>query len=177
MIIFLIIVLQDLSCLSVELPSFEQLHNIEPSLKTKVYDRNGILLKEFYSENRVLTPYKEMPRHLVDMLMAVRGPGVLQSLGNQSPARIIVAATNCPELGNYRRGFDHHPATVANAVSRPQQTLERKIKEALTAIKLERTYSKEEIIEMYLNQYYFGRGAYGISAAARIYLLTNRSGT
>ena len=50
-----------------------------------------------------------------------------------------------------------------------KQTLERKVKEALTAIKLERTYSKEEILEMYLNQYYFGKGAYGISAAARVF--------
>ena len=53
-----------------ELPSFEQLHNIEPSLKTKIYDRNGILLKEFYSENRVLTPYQDMPPYLIEMLMA-----------------------------------------------------------------------------------------------------------
>ena len=46
-----------------QLPSFEQLHNIEPSINTKIYDRNGILLKEFYSENRVLTPLDEMPDH------------------------------------------------------------------------------------------------------------------
>ena len=47
------------------LPSFEQLHNIEPSLKTKVYDRNGVILKEFFTENRVLTPYKDMPPHQI----------------------------------------------------------------------------------------------------------------
>src|SRR5512139_1956974 len=53
-----------------ELPSFEQLHNIEPSLATRVYDRHGVLLKEFFSENRALTPYREMPQPLVEMLMA-----------------------------------------------------------------------------------------------------------
>src|SRR5512136_1145048 len=52
-----------------ELPSFEQLHNIEPSPATRVYDRDGILLKEFFSENRALTPFKEMPKPLVDMLI------------------------------------------------------------------------------------------------------------
>ena len=53
-----------------QLPSFEQLHNIEPSINTKIYDRNGILLKEFYSENRALTPLDEMPEHLKGMLIA-----------------------------------------------------------------------------------------------------------
>ena len=54
-----------------KLPSFEQLHNIEPSLKTQIYARDGSLLQEFYNENRSLTPYKDFPPHLVNMLVAV----------------------------------------------------------------------------------------------------------
>ena len=53
-----------------ELPSLELIHNIEPSLNTKIYDRNGILLKEYFSENRVLTPLDEMPPYLPEMLIA-----------------------------------------------------------------------------------------------------------
>ena len=152
-----------------ELPSFEQLHNIEPSLKTKVYDRNGILLKEFYSENRVLTPYRALPSHLVDILLASEDREFLDHWGINVRRVFIVATSN---LLKWEKAAG--ASTITQQLARMlfltrKRTFERKIKEALTAIKLERTYSKEEIIEMYLNQYYFGRGAYGIAAAAHAF--------
>lgn len=152
-----------------ELPSFEQLHNIEPSLKTKVYDRNGVLLKEFYSENRVLTPFAELPPHLIEMLLASEDREFYDHWGINLRRVFIVAGTN---LLHWEIAAG--ASTITQQLSRMlflnrQQTVERKAKEALTAIKLERTYSKQEIIEMYLNQYYFGRGAYGIAAAARTF--------
>jgi penicillin-binding protein 1A len=152
-----------------ELPSFEQLHNIEPSLATRVYDRQGILLKEFFSENRALTPYKEMPRPLVEMLMATEDQEFYSHWGINLRRIMIVATTNLLNL-QIRAGA----STITQQLSRmlflnQRRTFERKIKEALTAIKLERTYSKEEILEMYLNQYYFSRGAYGVAAAAHLF--------
>lgn len=152
-----------------ELPSFEQLHNIEPSLKTKIYDRNGILLKEFYTENRVLTPFKDLPPHLVDMLIATEDREFYDHWGINIRRVAIVATTN---LLKWR--IEAGASTITQQLSRMlflnrRQTLERKVKEALTAIKLERTYSKQEILEMYLNQYYFSRGAYGIAAASNIF--------
>ncbi len=151
------------------LPSLEQLHNIEPSLKTKVYDRNGVLLKEFYSENRVLTPFEEMPSHLVEMLLATEDQEFYDHWGINVRRAGMVALTN---IVHWR--ITGGASTISQQVSRmlflsQQRTLERKIKEALTTIKIERTYSKQEIIEMYLNQYYFSRGAYGIAAAARMF--------
>jgi len=152
-----------------ELPSFEQLHNIEPSLKTKVYDRNGILLKEFYSENRVLTPYRDLPSHLVNMLLASEDREFYDHWGINIRRVFIVAISN---LLKWEKAAG--ASTITQQLARMlfltrKRTFERKIKEALTAIKLERTYSKEEIIEMYFNQYYFSRGAYGIAAAARAF--------
>ncbi len=152
-----------------ELPSFEQLHNIEPSLSTRVYDRNGVLLKEFYSENRALTPYADIPKPLIDMLMASEDQQFFNHWGINLRRVAIVAATNILHL-QIKAGA----STITQQLSRmlflnQRQTLERKIKEALTAIKLERTYSKEEILEMYLNQYYFSRGAYGIAAASHLF--------
>lgn len=152
-----------------ELPSFEQLHNIEPSLKTKIYDRNAILLKEFYSENRVLTPYKDLPSYLVDMLLASEDREFFDHWGISLRRIFIVAANNV-----LKWKITAGASTITQQLSRMLflnriQTIERKIKEALTAIKLERTYSKEEIIEMYLNQYYFGRGAYGIAAGTHTF--------
>ena len=152
-----------------DLPSFEQLHNIEPSLKTKVYDRNGILLKEFYTENRVLTPYKDLPPHLVQMLLASEDREFYDHWGINSRRIFFVAAKNVLTWG-----ITGGASTITQQLSRMlflnrEQTISRKVKEALTAIKLERNFSKDEIIEMYLNQYYFGKGAYGISAAAHVF--------
>ncbi len=152
-----------------DLPSFEQLHNIEPSLNTKVYDRNGLLLKEFFSENRALTPFSEMPRPLVEMLIATEDQEFYNHWGINLQRAAIVAFTNLLNL-QLRAGA----STITQQLSRmlfltQQKTFERKIKEALTAIKLERNYSKDEILEMYLNQYYFSRGAYGVAAAAHLF--------
>lgn len=151
-----------------ELPSFEQLHNIEPSLNTKIYDRNGLLLKEFYSENRVLTPYKDIPQILLDMVMAAEDREFYDHWGINIRRTAIVAINN---IAHFK--IMAGASTVTQQLSRmlflsQKQTFERKIKEALTAIKLERTYSKNEILEMYLNQYYFSRGAYGVAAAAHM---------
>ncbi len=152
-----------------DLPSFEQLHNIEPSLKTKVYDRSGILLKEFYTENRVLTPFANLPAHLVDMLIASEDHEFYDHWGINLRRVAIVASSN---IMRWRRAAG--ASTITQQLARMlfltrRKTFERKIKEALTAVKLERTYSKEEILEMYLNQYYFSRGAYGVAAAAHLY--------
>ncbi len=152
-----------------ELPSFEQLHNIEPSIKTKLYDRNGILLKEFYIENRILTPYKDFPPHLVEMLLASEDREFYNHWGINVRRIGMVAFKN---IIQWRIAAG--ASTITQQLSRMiflnrKQTLERKIKEALTAIKLERSYSKNEILEMYLNQYYFGKGAYGIAAAAHVF--------
>lgn len=151
------------------LPSFEQLHNIEPSLKTKIFDRNGILLKEFYTENRVLTPFKDMPTYLIGMLLASEDREFYDHWGINT-RRIAMVGFNNILHWDIRGGA----STITQQVSRMlflnrKQTIERKLKEALTAIKLERTYAKNEILEMYLNQYYFGKGAYGIAAASHIF--------
>lgn len=151
-----------------DLPSFEALHNIEPSLSTKVYDRNGELLKEFYTENRALTPLSEMPQPLIQMLIASEDREFYEHWGINVRRTFIVATTN---ILKWR--LEAGASTITQQLARmlflsPRKTLERKIKEALTAVKLERTYSKDEIIEMYLNQHYFSKGAYGVSAAARL---------
>ena len=77
-----------------QLPSFEQLHNIEPSTNTKIYDRNGVLLKEFYSENRALTPLSEMPEHLRSMLIASEDQKFYDHWGIDLRRLVIIAASN-----------------------------------------------------------------------------------
>ena len=152
-----------------QLPSFEQLHNIEPSINTKIYDRNGILLKEFYSENRVITPLDEMPVYLKQMLLASEDQAFYDHWGLDIRRLGITAVRNLV-FWEIQGGASTITQQLARMLFLTQsQTMKRKIKEAMTAIKLERTYSKDEILEMYLNQHYFSRGAYGVAAAARLY--------
>jgi penicillin-binding protein 1A len=151
-----------------QLPSFEKLHNIEPSINTRIYDRNGALLKEFYSENRVLVPIEEMPAHLKKMLIASEDQKFYDHWGVDLRRLVIVAIGNLVTW-DIKGGASTITQQLARMLFLTQsQTLERKIKEAMTAVKLERTYSKDEILEMYLNQHYFSRGAYGVAAAARL---------
>ena len=152
-----------------DLPSFEALHNIEPNLSTKLYDRNGELLKEFYTENRALTPLAEMPQPLIQMLIASEDREFYEHWGINVRRTFIVAVTN---MLKWR--LEAGASTVTQQLARmlflsSEKTLNRKVKEALTAVKLERTYSKDEILEMYLNQHYFSKGAYGVAAAARLF--------
>ncbi|MEE9441778.1 MAG: PBP1A family penicillin-binding protein [candidate division Zixibacteria bacterium] len=151
-----------------ELPSIEEVYNIEPPLKTKIYGADGTLLQEFYNQNRILTPHAEIPPHLIQMLLAVEDQQFYDHWGINIRRIFLVAANNLLKMR-----IEAGASTITQQLARilflnRKQTFERKFKEALTAIKLERTYSKSEILEMYLNLYYFHR-AYGISAAAHAF--------
>ena len=157
-----------------ELPSIEEVYNIEPPLKTKIYARDGTLLQEFYNQNRIMTPYADLPPQLPKMLMAVEDQEFYDHWGINIRRIFITAAKNLVQMR-----IEGGASTITQQLARMlfldrEQTYSRKFKEALTAIKLERTYSKNEILEMYLNLYYFHR-AYGISAAARVFFNKNAS--
>jgi len=168
-VLMVVVIVRSYSVYESQLPSFEQLHNIEPSINTKIYDRNGILLKEFYSENRALTPLDEMPEHLKGMLVASEDQKFHDHWGIDLRRLVIIAVSNLVAW-DIKGGA----STITQQLARMlfltrSQTIQRKIKEAMTAVKLERSYSKDEILEMYLNQHYFSRGAYGVAAAARLF--------
>ena len=151
-----------------ELPSIEEVYNIEPPLKTRIYAADGTLLQDYYNQNRVLTPYAEIPQHMTKMLLAVEDQEFFDHWGINPRRILVMAVTNILKMQ-----IEGGASTVTQQLARMlflnrKQTLDRKFKEALTAIRLERTYSKQEILEMYLNLYYFHR-AYGISAAAHVF--------
>ena len=157
-----------------DLPSLAQLHNIEPSLITRVYDKDSNLLKEYYNQRRVLVPYNKIPPYLIDCLLAVEDRRFYDHWGVD--IRRIAGATlhNIKSFDLKAQGASTLTQQLArNLFLTSVQTFSRKIKEALTAVKIERTYSKDQILEMYLNQHYLGKGAYGIQAAAHIYFSKN----
>lgn len=173
LVILLVAGVRTYKAYSRDLPSLTQLHNIEPSLVTKIYSGDGTVIKEFYTERRLLTPLKKMPPHLIDAILATEDRRFFKHWG-------VNSLSMCRALWE-SLWFGHRvraTSTITQQLARtlfltPERTISRKIKEVLTAIKIERNYTKEEILEMYLNQCYFGRGAYGVQAAAQLYFGKN----
>jgi penicillin-binding protein 1A len=157
-----------------DLPSLAQLHNIEPSLITRVYDKDGNLLKEFYNQRRMLVPYNKIPPYLIDCLLAVEDRRFYDHWGVDIRRIMGAFVHNIKSFDLKAQGASTLTQQLArNLFLTPEQKFSRKIREALTAIKIEQTYSKDQILEMYLNQHYLGKGAYGIQAAAQIYFSKN----
>jgi penicillin-binding protein 1A len=156
-----------------DLPSLAQLHNIEPSLITKIYSADGKVIKEFYTERRILIPLERMPPHLIDALLATEDRRFFKHWGVNL---LALARAFWNNLWEWR--WAQGASTITQQLARtlfltPEKTISRKIKEILTAMNIERNYSKEEILEMYLNQCYFGKGAHGVQAAALLYFNKN----
>ena len=156
-----------------DLPSLVQLHNIEPSLITKIYSADGKVIKEFYSERRILIPLERMPDHLIDALLATEDRRFFKHWGVN-----LLSLCRALWVSFWSGERIKATSTITQQLARtlfltPERTIARKIKEILTSMKIERNYSKEEILEMYLNQCYFGKGAYGIQAAALRYFNKN----
>ncbi|MEW5702698.1 MAG: PBP1A family penicillin-binding protein [Candidatus Zixiibacteriota bacterium] len=152
-----------------ELPSIEQVYSFKPRLSTRLFDRNDQPFYEFYTERRVLTPLSKLPPHVVRALIATEDREFYDHWGVRWTA-ILRGVVIRPLIGRRPQGG----STITQQLARqlfltPERTIERKIKEWMVAIKLERVYAKDEILEMYLNHSYYGSGAYGIEAAAQTY--------
>lgn len=156
-----------------DLPSIEDIYNVEPQLVTTIYGVDGSVLQKYHYQNRILVPYGELPPHLVQALVATEDAKFYHHWGVDW--RGVLRAVIRNVAGGYGT---QGGSTITQQLARMlflnrELTLTRKIKEAFTALKIERTYSKQEILEMYLNQYYFGNRSYGIETAARSYFNKN----
>jgi penicillin-binding protein 1A len=152
-----------------DLPSVGRLEKWEPHLTTKVYAADGSLLAEFASERREMVPLEEVPPVVVKALLATEDQWFYQHRGINY-VRLVEAAIHNLRTGEAAQGASTITQQLArNLFLTPEKKLTRKIKEAVLAREIEATYDKDEILEMYLNQVYFGSGAYGIESAANLY--------
>ena len=156
-----------------KLPTFEELENPESNLATKILSADGQQLGTYYNENRTPIKYEDLPQHLVDALVATEDERYYEHSGIdfRGTARAIAYL-----------GQNGGASTVTQQLSKllfsdpPSSTIERliqKVKEYVIATRLERQYTKEEIITMYLNKFGFLFNAIGISSASRIYFNKN----
>lgn len=155
--------------ISHDLVSLAQLERIEPDIATQVYSADGEILHSFFTYNRTYTPFDKIPTPVMDALLAAEDRDFYDHWGVHLSgiARALIVDLMHMEI---KQGASTITMQLArNLYLGLEQTLTRKIKEALTAIQIERTYSKNEILEMYCNVVFFGNNAYGIQAAARRY--------
>lgn len=151
------------------LPKIVTVKDYEPLLVTKVFDRNNKKIGEFFREKRVLIPFDKIPKNVINAFLAAEDDSFYSHSGVNYVA-ILRAA-----VANFRAGRTVQGAsTITQQVARSllltnEKTITRKIKEALLAHEMERHLSKEDILYLYLNQIYFGNGAYGIAMASEVY--------
>ena len=152
-----------------ELPSTETLKEYRPTLSTKIYDINGQLITELYTEKRTWVPLSHIPVDLQNAVISIEDHRFFKHWGVVFP-RIIRAAIDNIVKRKYVAGGSTITQQLAKlAFLTQEKTFRRKIKELILAFQLERNFSKQEILEMYLNQVYFGQGAYGVEQASMIY--------
>jgi 1A family penicillin-binding protein len=162
-------VLWALTILPRSLPSVTALENFEPLKGAKLYDENDELITELHVERRIFVPLTHVPKTLQDAVIATEDRRFYYHWG-VDPIGIGRALVQ-----NYRQGrIAEGGSTITQQLTKvlfltPDKSLERKFKEAVLALEIERRYTKDRILEMYLNQVYFGQGAYGVEAAARTY--------
>jgi penicillin-binding protein 1A len=155
--------------LSKDLPDVRELKTYTPSLITKVYSDNDELIKEFFIEKRILVPFDRIPATLKDATLAVEDARFFEHKGLDIYGILRALVSNIRAGGVVEGGSTITQQLAKSMFLTPKKTMERKIKEAILAYRLEKDFSKEEILEIYLNQIYYGHGAYGVEAAARTY--------
>jgi penicillin-binding protein 1A len=151
-----------------DLPQIEALDDYAPNTITRVYAANGQIIGEFATERRVVVNYDDIAPTLHQAILSAEDADFDRHFGI-SISRIVITAAE--DVLNQRLAG---ASTLTQQLARKlfltdEKTWERKIKEALLAIQIERRYTKREIFTLYCNQVYFGHGAYGVEAASRLY--------
>ena len=157
--------------LAQDLPSLDQLENYDPDLVTRIYSADGEILDELFLEKRIFVGLDQIPNNMKNAVIASEDRRFYNHWGIDSRSIIRAIVINIINLG-YEQGFSSLTQQVARTLYDTigfKKTITRKIKEIITAIQIERTYTKDEILEMYLNNVHFGHGTYGVQAASKRY--------
>lgn len=159
--------------ITADLPSVEGLRTYQPPLMSRVYAGDGGLMAELAAERRIFVPYSAIPPVVVKAFLAAEDKSFFEHKGVDPLAILRAGITDLQHIGAGRRPVG--ASTITQQVARNMLlasndlSFKRKAKEALLALRIERTLSKERILELYLNEIYLGQGSYGVGAAAQAY--------
>jgi len=155
-----------------KLPDYKFLKNYKPSVSSKLYSGGGELVSDFSSEKRIFVPYNTIPKKVIHAFLSAEDKNFFSHPGVDARGIIRAVFRNISNIIYEKRleGASTITQQVAkNFLLSNEVSLNRKIKEAILAFRIERALSKERILELYLNQIYLGQGAYGIASASLEY--------
>ncbi len=155
-----------------DLPDYTQLADYSPPITTRLHAGDGRLMAEYAVENRLFVPIDAIPDHVIQAFISAEDQNFYQHRGIDFVGIIRAALTNVRNLGSNRRlvGASTITQQVAkNFLLSNEVSYQRKIREALLALRIEQAFSKDQILELYLNEIYLGRNSYGVAASALNY--------
>ena len=152
-----------------DLPDFKSLADYRPALTSVVLDRHGTAIGEFYELRRRVIPLEQVPKHAIQAFLAAEDDSFYEHSGVDYVSIARAAWRNLVEGGRPQGASTITQQTVKQLLLSPERTYRRKIRELVLARRLEQRFTKDEILFLYLNEIYFGSGAYGIAEAARTY--------
>src|SRR5215510_3664877 len=157
---------------SKDLPDYSQLQDYEPPVMTRIHATDGSLLGEYAKERRIYLPIQAVPKLVINAFLAAEDKNFYNHGGVDLTGMARAARVYIQHFGSNRR--PQGASTITQQVAKNflltnEVSMVRKVKEALLAKRIERAYSKDKILELYLNEIYLGLGAYGIAAASLVY--------
>src|SRR3954466_791179 len=157
---------------SKDLPDYSQLQDYEPPVMTRVHASDGALVAEYARERRLYLPIQAIPKLVLNAFIAAEDKNFYDHGGLDFQGIARAGLLYLQNFGSNRR--PQGASTITQQVAKNflltnEVSLDRKVKEALLALRIERTYSKDKILELYLNEIYLGFGAYGVAAASLLY--------
>jgi penicillin-binding protein 1A len=157
---------------SKDLPEYSQLQTYEPPVMTRIHATDGSLLGEYAKERRLYLPIQAVPKLVINAFLAAEDKNFYEHGGVDYTGMARAGVAYIQNFGSNRR--PQGASTITQQVAKNflltnEVSFTRKIKEALLAMRIERAYSKDKILELYLNEIYLGLGAYGIAAASLVY--------
>ncbi|MFS8116321.1 penicillin-binding protein 1A [Rhizobium jaguaris] len=161
-----------LSVVSKDLPDYEVLAKYAPPVTTRIHAGNGALMKEYSRENRLFLPIQAIPDRVKAAFLSAEDKNFYNHPGVDVGGLMRAVAVNLQNIGSGRKFVGASTITqqvAKNFLLSADQTFDRKIKEAILSFRIEQTYSKDKILELYLNEIYFGLNSYGIAGAALTY--------
>jgi len=176
LIIFFVVVIffafSTLWYFSIGLPDYKKLSNYEPPISSRVYSENSKLIAEYALEKRLFIPFEAIPEKVINSFLSAEDKNFFSHPGIDAKGIIRAIIKNLGNIAKNKRleGASTITQQVAkNFLLTNEVSMKRKIKEAILAFRIERAYTKERILELYLNQIYLGQGTYGIAAASLEY--------
>ena len=151
-----------------ELPDYQKLTEYEPPIVSRVYAADGALIGEFAAEKRIFVPFEMVPKRVIDAFVAAEDRRFFAHPGFDFHGIVRALRANLAGGVELQGGSTITQQVAKNMLLTPERSLDRKIRELILSVRIEHSYSKEKILEIYLNQIFLGRQAYGIAAAAQV---------